>query len=388
MKVIFCGPPHSGKSVLVNNLLRLMPSEEVERIEANGDGEGWWTNNPNQQETDSVRHDNKTANSLHEFEVWRQRVFNAAPDIVLVNIGGRLSDDKAAIFGVCDHFVILCKNGDEELARQWMQFGQSNGCKCLAWLDSELEGEDEIFSNHDVLRARITHLERGNDRIVESPVLRALAEKIIRESFYDVPIVDFYQIGRQLGFAHTWKMGNGKAISPVFYPYKKVLELYRYLEANFQPDKRYKILGANANFVAVIAASVLGNDRLDNIAFFDKWTHQYIAPCLLEKAKEPKNDDIDIRIVETSDSVSLYFTINSIDIDNSRFRFYQLPVINEDKDLYVSGRFPNWFTVSVMLSYHNPVKYFRIPGIAEGASESYLCVDAYDKEKLGSKALR
>ena len=102
MKTIVCGPPHSGKSVFISNLVRLMPSEAFQRINANGDGEGTWSNNPNQAEVQSVRI--KGTNTEKDFLFWRGLIESAVQQIVLVDIGGKLQEDKAPLFDVCDSF--------------------------------------------------------------------------------------------------------------------------------------------------------------------------------------------------------------------------------------------------------------------------------------------
>ena len=51
MKIIFCGPPHSGKSVLFTNLSNALPADSYSTVRGCPDGEGHWSNNPNQNET-------------------------------------------------------------------------------------------------------------------------------------------------------------------------------------------------------------------------------------------------------------------------------------------------------------------------------------------------
>ena len=51
MKIVFCGPPHSGKSVFIANLIDKMPTDAYTIIRACPDGEGTWSNNKNQNET-------------------------------------------------------------------------------------------------------------------------------------------------------------------------------------------------------------------------------------------------------------------------------------------------------------------------------------------------
>lgn len=55
MKIVFCGPSHSGKSVLIANLIKKLPSDGYTIVRACPDGEGVWSNNANQAETRMVR---------------------------------------------------------------------------------------------------------------------------------------------------------------------------------------------------------------------------------------------------------------------------------------------------------------------------------------------
>ena len=49
MKIIVCGPPHSGKTVFIANLIDKMPTDAYTVIRACPDGEGTWSNNKNQK---------------------------------------------------------------------------------------------------------------------------------------------------------------------------------------------------------------------------------------------------------------------------------------------------------------------------------------------------
>lgn len=47
MKIVVCGPPHSGKSVFIANLEKRLPTNSFKTIRVHRDGEGTWSNNPN-----------------------------------------------------------------------------------------------------------------------------------------------------------------------------------------------------------------------------------------------------------------------------------------------------------------------------------------------------
>ncbi len=382
MKTIVCGPPHSGKSVLINSLYSLLPSDDSLTIRANGDGEGLWTNNPNQQEVDTVRKQNKSGNTSADFEVWRHRVETVRQRIVLVDIGGRLSDDKIPLFETCDTFIVI--SSDAQMKERWMQFGTAHGCRCLAIIDSTLNKDDDtVLSEKPFFTARLGGLDRGAN-LSEKKTVRGLANMLIQKSGYkNIVYVNCYKLGEELGCAKSWIASNGVKVSNVFFQRDKALELSKHLKVDYEPGVHYRLFGANANWVAAIAAAALADDNPSNISFYDRWSGKYISPSLLAKAENPQNDDINIKVTEDESTVRLDFTMKSLDLDTENFVNYQLPVIDEQKTLLVSGRFPNWFTVSVMMSYRNKEKYFRIPGLTSSYIENYVCVVSDDERNLG-----
>jgi len=374
MKTIVCGPPHSGKSVLISNLVRLMPSDSFLRITANGDGEGTWSNNPNQDDVMSVRH--KSNNSPQEFLNWRQRIEKATQDIVLVDIGGRLQDDKGPLFDACDSFIIV--SSDLQIIQKWKDFGESHNCKCIAIIESYLDKPEQIVSYEPYLYAMISGLERGRN-ILGSKVIQSLSERIVEEASYKkCRYVDFYEIGDHLGCATTWFTSTGIEVKNVFYKGECAKALYEYLCDTYDKDRKYKLIGAKSNWVACIAAVCLCSEDACNISFYDEWTDSFIHPCILKTKRQFNNQDLDIEVIESKDCICLSFIIKSIDIDSANFSKYELPVIDSKKDLYISGRFPNWFMVSVMKSYPNREIYIHQPGIG------YFCVKSDDVNNLGN----
>ena len=181
MKTIVCGPPHSGKSILISNLQKLMPSDDYLCIRANADGEVLWANNPNQQEVDTVRKCNKSGNTTADFNIWRKRIETVSRSIVIVDIGGRLSDDKISLFEVSDSFIII--SSDAKLKGEWKDFGELYGCRCLATIDSTLSDDDTVLTKVPYLQARLGGLDRGRD-LRDRKVVQALADLLVCESGY------------------------------------------------------------------------------------------------------------------------------------------------------------------------------------------------------------
>lgn len=394
MKTIVCGPPHSGKSVLISNLQKLMPSDDYLCIRANGDGEGLWTNNPNQKETDEVRKHNRTDNSPENFAVWRKRIENARQTIVIVDIGGMLKDDKKQLFEVCDSFIVISNN--EDMKEQWIDFGENNGCKCIAAIDSVLEKADDITSTACYIEGRLGPLERGVP-FDDSNVISAIADALIVKSGYKDRIqqpfknnddgtvtVDFNSIGERFGYVSQWTASNGVKVSNVRFLLAKAPELYQYLSEHYVHGTHYRIFGTDDNWVAAIAANALSGGNPSLISFFDPWTSECISPVSLKKARQPKNNDIDVELVNGPDAVVIHVTKKKGFINVGTFRDYQMQVINESKILLISGQLPTWFMVSVMMSYACQEVYSRIPGLTLENDFNYICVKSADSNNLGN----
>lgn len=179
MKVVFCGPPHSGKSVFIANLIDKLPTDAYTIIRACLDGEGNWSNNKNQNETSIVRKKGKFTKSFIEDAC--KAIDNQTNKIVLVDVGGIMSKENEEVFKHCDSFVVL--SSDEKKKEEWLKFGQELGLECLGSLDSSLEGQEEIYSMQPYLQGRIAGMERGKV-LKDSQVINTIVSDIVKKSRY------------------------------------------------------------------------------------------------------------------------------------------------------------------------------------------------------------
>ena len=385
MKTIVCGPPHSGKSVFISNLVRLMPSEVFLRINANGDGEGTWSNNPNQTEIKSVRI--KGTNTEKDFIFWRNLIESAVQQIVLVDIGGKLQEDKAPLFDVCDSFIVVSNN--ETMINEWMKFGEAHACKCIATILSTLDDcEEEISSLFPLVQGKMSGLERGRN-IQSSKVLIAVAESIVTNAGYigfqaqpsTEHTIDLFDIGKELGCYKSWFTRKGIEVLNIWYEFNKATLLHDYLINHYSIANHYKIYGAKSIWVSCIAASCLTNETATNIEFYDEWTNHFISPVILNQYPEPHNVGLETNSYETDEAVWLSFSIANNTMSDVHFTEYQLPILNREKPLFIagfiSGGFPNWFITSVLLSYKNATKYILVPG------HGYVKVECPNPKELG-----
>ena len=364
MKTIICGPPHSGKSVFISNLVKLLPSGHYIRINANGDGEGTWSNNPNQEDVMKTRV--KGSNSEEDFKRWKHQIEYANKDIVIVDIGGRLQEDKAPLFDVCDSFIVVSNN--TQMIDEWIEFGTSHGCTCVGKVLSELGGVHEsIISTDPCVYGVISGLERGHN-LEGSRLLYAIAESIIERSGFkgymkqgDSKVIDMYDIGIKLGMSRHWRTQNGIDVHSVWYQPNKASLLYKYLKEFYGKDEIYQIFGARSLWASCLVASCITEIGVEELAVYGHMSESYIPvpkisigddeSKLLTFSVEEKDDYVLLKV-----ELPTHFTPKVCDRA-------LLPVLNTNKKLLVSGRMPSWFAMSVILSYSNEEKYIHTPGI-------------------------
>lgn len=314
----------------------------------------------------------------------------------MVDIGGLLQDDKIPLFEACDSFIVICRSDKEQEKDNWIDFGENHGCKCLAAVDSVLEEADEVVSTSWYLEARIGKLERGKN-FMDKKAVRAIADEIVVRSRYkqrEHPVlkdmgdrtaaIDFYGIAEKFGCCNQWVASNGVKVSNIQFILSKAPELCKYLQGLYTSGTHYLLYGVDDNWVAAIAAYALSGGNPSMLSFFDQWTSEYIYPVILKKTGQPENEDITADVSNGFDSVVIHITKKKGAINETTFRDYQLPVIDEQKTLLVSGQLPTWFTVSVMMSYSCGKVYSHIPGLTIENDFNYVCVKSDDIDDLGN----
>lgn len=221
MKIVFCGPPHSGKSVFIANLIAQLPSDGYTIIRACPDGEGTWSNNKNQKETSIVRKKGKFTQTFIDNAC--KAIDNQTNKIVLVDVGGVMSKENEQVFQHCDSFVVL--SSDEEKKKEWLEFGQKLGLQCIGYLDSSLEGQEEIYSKEPYFSGKIVGLERG-EILNDSPLIKGLVSDIVKKSRYaehlkseqddmDCILIDDTELGFELGYGKEVLTDDGIPIKIV-----------------------------------------------------------------------------------------------------------------------------------------------------------------------------
>ena len=118
---------------------RYIPTGDRLTVRACPDGEGSFSNNPDREEIARVRF--KGSFTPEFVRAKCEEIRNAKAKIVLIDVGGKMSKENERFFALADAFIVL--SSKKELSRQWQEFGRRLGIKCIAVIDSSLEGVEQ-----------------------------------------------------------------------------------------------------------------------------------------------------------------------------------------------------------------------------------------------------
>ena len=182
IKLVLCGPPHSGKSCLKNGLLTALKRSPISpypyHINACPDGEGSWFHETARVDMAlAARERRKGTFSPEWVEISRAWVADTKEPLTIGDVGGRISPENRSIMAGGTHAVILSR--DAELCEPWVEFCRELGLPVIAQIFSDYDGlEDRVKFNSGMLTGTIHHLDRNCDASTR-PMVLALVQQIL-----------------------------------------------------------------------------------------------------------------------------------------------------------------------------------------------------------------
>jgi len=187
MKIVLCGPPHTGKSCLREGLkqaIRDTPDAPYPYIiTACPDGEGAWFQETVSRSSEDARHlKDEYKKSLDGFspefiKMASDAIKNCILPLTLIDIGGRPDEKNKEICRHATHAIILFNESDK--VDEWRQFCHELGIKIIAEIYSDYHGKEDSAEVKDgILKGTVHHLERGED-ISKRYCVTALANYLI-----------------------------------------------------------------------------------------------------------------------------------------------------------------------------------------------------------------
>lgn len=190
MKIVLCGPAHSGKSCLRHGLkdaireINDAPYPYV--ITAVPDGEGSWyheTAGADLELATTLKKAYKTAFTYEQANKFQEWVSNCKEPLVLIDIGGIPDDKNIKICQDASHAILIA--GDLQSLTPWRRFCERTELEIIAELHSDYHAQQDFVqegTDDQVFRASVHHLERGDLTIKDRPAIKALANHVVKLS--------------------------------------------------------------------------------------------------------------------------------------------------------------------------------------------------------------
>ena len=204
VKVVLCGPPNTGKTVLRDALktaiLRLKNApKDFYVISGCPDGDGSYFSETAQNHPELAKKikEEYKAKFTHEFAQSKARDIAAINNsLLLFDVGGKIStDENRTIMSQATHAIMLAKT--EQDVTDWQEFCQKELEKPLPFIAiiySKLhETTDTITSESPILTGSVHHLSREEDAS-SRPIVQALAKLLVnltisqQQEFISIPL--------------------------------------------------------------------------------------------------------------------------------------------------------------------------------------------------------
>jgi hypothetical protein len=195
VKIVLCGPPKSGKSVMREGLKQAIKAIQGAPypyvITACPDGEGAWfqgTMNTDPELAKACKAVYKTNFTLAFVQRVALGVRICPLPLALVDIGGIPSQENKEICRGATHAILIAGNSSEtgeswdSRLVPWREFCQDLGLAVIAEILSDYRGiEDKIegVSKDNIFRGSVHYLERG-ESVKDRPVIKSLAEHLVQ----------------------------------------------------------------------------------------------------------------------------------------------------------------------------------------------------------------
>lgn len=402
IKIVVGGPPHSGKSVFIEALSNNLDGDHTFAFSACPDGEGPWLQR-HYDDPEVVKWRQKGA-FTPEFVNRASRVVSEWDGpLMLVDIGGRTSEENAKIIDGATHAIILA--GDLGKVNEWQEFFKLKGIDVMAVLHSHYHGNTDRVLNHEERRAnpdlrltRLTasvhHLERGEpaeDRLTIQEVAASIHELVARNTAYNESheqheqghyIVDLPSFLSQLpGEVVEKTLPSGKVVQNRQLQRAALPLLYEQVDKSFINQSAW-LDGPINSWEAIALACAF--DEANNPDIRMRSPDGYVP--LKHLPQQAEGDTVEWQVTETGEFagkpvVTVHANVSASTrlITPEEMNSMHIPEVPESAIVIISTAGPNWLRSSIALGYkdHADAVAAFIPG--EGSTVAW----AKNKNHLG-----
>jgi CRISPR-associated Csx3 family protein len=357
MKIVVCGPPHSGKSVFLGGLCENLPRTERYLFRACPDGEGTWTYKGNGSE--QYRRKGKFSCEVVDWYCQSLAKCEMAP-IILVDIGGIPSGENQRILkeGGVTHAIILA--GNLEKVPEWEQFLKDCGIEVIATLHSDYNGETDNTSSNPMV---VHHLERGDEEVKNRPAIQVVAEKILTITtatthkegtmeFLKEDVLSIAGLAEALGKSlQERELPNGKVIKQLLWEGNDLIEIAKLLHNRINDlPKIVKIDGAAPAWLATGIVHEC-HPRMAALNSPDGYI-EVEGHRARGNGEGPVGFSVRPHATEEGWTVVEFTLDPSVPLDPKCLGEVVPPELPMGAKVVISGRGPNWLVASIAMGYH------------------------------------
>lgn len=339
--IVIGGPPHSGKSVFTYVLTQALRAAKVEHyvLRACPDGEGDWSNETPPETVRLLRNKGQFTDS---FVTQVCRALDRRHLPLLVDVGGRPTQEQEQIFDCCTHAIILSHS--ETALVSWRDLMTRHHLTIIAELQSTLTEAEAVFAEYPILSGRIRGLERHQP--IQSPLLDRLAwnvKTLFGLSTVDLPTFHMATVPVELG-VDLERMRRAVQATPSarWYPADLPAAL-DYLP----PATPIALYGRGPNWLyAALAAHAMPaafyqfDPRLGWVEppHLTPVPNPPAAPLHFRQYQQPGYDWLEVQVADTY-------------LDYSEAQGLAIPVVAADRGLVLSGKMPHWLLTALARAY-------------------------------------
>jgi|GEM_PF-974636 len=374
IKIVVGGPPHSGKSVFIEALTNNLDKDHTYAMSACPDGEGPWLQK-HYDDPDVVALRRK-GGFTPEFVDWATKsVQDWNGPLMLVDIGGRTSEENSKIVEGATHAIILA--GDISEIPEWKKFFETKGIEVIAVLNSHYLDHKDRFGDpgfllsdeaNDPILASVHHLERGEPaegretlqlmaEVIEHLVEKNKANREISETDQGYFKIDVASLRVDLPTTQVKRnLTSGQTITNTNLDKSAVPGLYEKIAS--QPhDQEVWLDGPTNSWEIVALACALNAADVPGI--------RYNSPNgFVELQKLPISDEPSIaasgwewnvtkRVAGNGQKITVVEVAHNPDepIHPDILLTTTLPGVDTDSIVVLGGKIPQWLRASIALGY-------------------------------------
>lgn len=402
VKIVVGGPPHSGKSVFIEALTKNIDKSHTFAFSACPDGEGPWLQR-HYNDPEVVKWRQKGQFTSEFVERASRTVRDWEGPLMLIDIGGRTSEENAQIIKGATHAIILA--GDLSKVGEWQKFFGEHGVETAAVLHSHYHGNTDQILNQEQraadpeqqlgrLTASVHHLERGEsaeDRVTIQEVASLIHRLVDGNTAYqeahtageaDHFTVDLPSFLADLPNETVEKtLPSGKVVHNRQLKRECLPQLYEKVDREFF-DKPVWLDGPINSWEAISLASAFTDTGNPDIRM--RGPDGFIQLKALPQMGA--GDTVEWQVSQTGEQdgkpvITVHANVSASTrlLSPDEMSTMHIPAVPNDAVIIVSTAGPNWFRSSIALGYKDRCQAVAAFQPGEGSTIAW----ARDKTKLG-----